>query len=113
LAELPRVAGEALKHVELCNYASKFARLKDTRHPPHVVHQLNCVSDCELFLFGVIFVNDNVIVTLKRASFDEPEAATQLVELSEINAREGIKAPEGLNHSACSEYDMWLFHEER
>jgi hypothetical protein len=67
LAELLGVAGKALKNVELGADAGQFARLKDARHPPRMIYQRNCASDCEFLLSGVIFVNNNVIVTLKRA----------------------------------------------
>src|SRR5580658_3453667 len=77
-----------------------------------MVHQLNCASDAELFFVGVVFVNDNVIVTLKGTPFDESETATQPVELREINACQSVKAAKRLNHGACSKCDMWLFHEE-
>src|SRR5208283_1110173 len=62
---------------------------------------------------GVIFINNNVIVTLKGTSFDKPEAPTELVELREINAGESVKARKRLNHGASSECNMCLLHEER
>src|SRR5216683_5069268 len=112
LAELPRTPGKSLKHVQLCTDAGEFARLKDSRDPPSVVHQLYCASDAQILLSRVVFINDHVIVILKAAPFYEAEAATQFIELIEINAAETVKTAKRLNHGPSSECDMWLLHEE-
>jgi hypothetical protein len=51
------------------------------------------LDDSEILFSRIIFISDNVAVTLKRSAFYEPEATTQLVELDEINACEGVSKP--------------------
>src|SRR5437762_8478564 len=113
LAEPPWISGESLKDIQPCTDAGQFARLKDSRHSPGVICQCDGASHVEFLLPRVVFIDDDVIVVLKRATRDKPEAAAQSVELSEIDTRHEIKTTQRLTHCACGKCDMRLLHQER
>src|SRR5215469_613064 len=86
LAEPPGIPGETLKYFQPRADMGQFAGLKDSRYSPSVICHHDCVSDAQLFLPRVVFIDDDIVIVLKRTTADKAEAATHSVKLGEINA---------------------------
>src|SRR5271163_1719235 len=66
----------------------------------------------EMLLFGVVFVDEDVLVTLERTTGEEMEASAHFGELIDVEAGDGIEAGERLDDGADGLGDVRLFRDE-
>ena len=74
---------------------------------------MNGVADVEMLFFGVVFVDEHVVVFLERAALKEVEAAAHFAELSEVEAGDGVEAGQRLDDGACRYDNMGLLGQHR
>ena len=99
------VAGESLEDVDACEDACELAGLIDSSDAPDVAGEGEVVAGVDFFLFGVVLVDDDVIVCLKGSALEEFEAAGHAVDGGEVDALDGVEAADALDHGAGCELD--------
>src|ERR1700678_4454251 len=92
LAKMMRVAHHVLQHREPHADPGKFTGLEDSGYPPIMTYQSDCVTGVELFLFRVIFVDENVIVRHKWTALQIMKASAHFRKLVKIQSGDRVKA---------------------
>ena len=108
-----RAAHHLLQDGEAGADAGELARLEDAGDAPLVIREQELVADMEMLFFGIVFVDEDVLIALKRTAREELEASAHLCELLDVDAGDGIEAGEWEHDRADGLGDVGLFGDER
>src|ERR1700733_15183595 len=80
---------------------------------PVMVDEMNGISNMKMLFFGVVFIDQNVVVLLEWATLKKVKAAAHFAELIEVETGNCVQPCQGLHDCAGCENDMRLLDQHR